>query len=293
MKVSGFTFLRNGVLLGYPFIESLKSLLSVCDEVVVAVGQSQDDTLEQVLGIGDARIRVIETAWNEAMQDRGYVYAQQKMSAQFSCSGDWAFYLEGDEVIHEDDAPKIRAALERHLNNPEVEALAFNYHHFYGAPDKVARSPAWYRTAVRVMRNTVRNYSPDGLFFVVMDQNRRGRYPRAALAGVPIYHYGHVRKSAAMQEKINQVSRYWQHTPKQHDYGAIDPQTVHLFTGKHPAVVSAWLEENAEQHFVPDADHVLTRRERRHRWMMRLESLLGHADLTHKHYKLVRDRAPN
>lgn len=293
MKVSGFTFLRNGVLLGYPFIESLKSLLSVCDEVVVAVGQSQDDTLEQVLGIGDARIRVIETAWNEAMQDRGYVYAQQKMSAQFSCSGDWAFYLEGDEVIHEDDAPKIRAALERHLNNPEVEALAFDYHHFYGAPDKVARSPAWYRTAVRVMRNTVRNYSPDGLFFVVMDQNRRGRYPRAALAGVPIYHYGHVRKSAAMQEKINQVSRYWQHTPKQHDYGAIDPQTVHLFAGKHPAVVSAWLEENAEQHFVPDADHVLTRRERRHRWMMRLESLLGHADLTHKHYKLVRDRAPN
>lgn len=289
MKVSGFTFLRNGVVLGYPFIESLRSLLSVCDEVVVAVGQSQDDTLARVLAINDPRIRVIETVWNEAMQDRGYVYAQQKMTAQFSCTGDWAFYLEGDEVIHEDDAPRIRAALERHLNRPEVEALAFDYHHFYGSPDMVASSPAWYRKAVRVIRNTVRNYSPDGLFFVVMDHNRRGRYPRAALAGVPIYHYGHVRKSAAMQEKINQVSRYWQHTPKQHDYGSIDPQTVVPFRGSHPAVVSTWLAENAEPDFTPDPNHVLTRRERRHRWLMRIESLLGHADLTRKHYELVRD----
>lgn len=288
MKISGFTFLRNGSLLGYPYIESLKSLLQVCDEVVVAVGQSQDDTLEQVRAIGDARIHIIETVWNEAMQDRGYVYAQQKMSAQFSCTGDWAFYLEGDEVIHEDDAPKIRAELQRHLHNPKVEALAFDYHHFYGAPNKVARSPAWYRKAVRVIRNSIRNYSPDGLFFVVMEHNKIGRYPRAALAGVPIYHYGHVRKSAAMQEKINQVSRYWKHTPKAHNYGAIDPQTVLPFNGSHPAVVQAWLDENTEQHFEPDADHVLTRRERKHRWLMKVEKALGGADLTRKHYKLVK-----
>ncbi|MDQ8020613.1 MAG: hypothetical protein REI94_02160 [Moraxellaceae bacterium] len=289
MKISGFTFLRNGSLLGYPYIESLKSLLQVADEVIVAVGESVDDTLEQVRAIGDPRIRIIETVWNESMQDRGYVYAQQKMSAQFSCTGDWAFYLEGDEVIHEDDAPKIRAALERHLNNPKVEALAFDYHHFYGAPSKVARSPAWYRKAVRVIRNSVRNYSPDGLFFVVMEHNKIGRYPRAALAGVPIYHYGHVRKSAAMQEKINQVSRYWKHTPKQHNYGAIDPQTVVPFDGSHPQVVQAWLAENAEPHFEPDPDHTLTRRERKHRWVMKAERLLGGADFTRKHYTLVRD----
>lgn len=289
MKVSGFTFLRNGTLLGYPYVESLRSLLQVCDEVVVAVGLGQDDTLERVRAIGDPRIRIIETVWNEVMQDRGFVYAQQKMSAQFSCTGDWAFYLEGDEVLHERDTPGIRAALERHLHDPRVEALAFDYHHFYGAPNKVVRSTAWYRKAVRVIRNSVRNYSPDGLFFVVMDRNRVGRYPRAALAGVPIYHYGHLRKSARMQEKINQVSRYWRHAPTQHDYGAIDPQSVHAFTGSHPQAVHAWLAENAERHFEPDPDHVLTRRERRHRWLMRLERALGGADLIHKHYTLVKD----
>ena len=93
MKVSGFTFLRNGTILGYPYVESLKSLLAVCDEVVVALGNSDDDTLEQVQAINDPKLRIIQTTWNENMQDRGYTYAQQKMIAQFNCTGDWAFIL--------------------------------------------------------------------------------------------------------------------------------------------------------------------------------------------------------
>lgn len=94
MKVSGFTFLRNGTILGYPYIESLKSLLAVCDEVIVALGNSDDDTLAQVQALNDPKLRIIQTMWNENMQDRGYTYAQQKMIAQFNCTGDWAFYLE-------------------------------------------------------------------------------------------------------------------------------------------------------------------------------------------------------
>lgn len=289
MKVSGFTFLRNGSLLGYPYVESLKSLLLVCDEVIVAVGEGQDDTLQQVLAIGDPRLKVVETRWNEVMQDRGYVYAQQKMIAQFNCTGDWAFYLEGDEVIHEDDAPKIRAVLQQHLHNPAVEALVFDYLHFYGTPHQVAQSPAWYRRAPRIIRNSIRNYSPDGLFFVVMHENKRGRYPRAALAGVPIYHYGHVRSARKMQEKLNQVSKYWKHTPpKFQDYSQIDASILQPFTGRHPAVVQAWLAENAENTFSADPEYQLSKRERRHRWLMRLEKWLGR-DLTKKHFTLVQE----
>ncbi len=289
MKISGFTFLRNGTMLGYPYVESLRSLLQLADELVVAVGQGLDDTVDQVRAIGDPRIRILETVWNETMQDRGYVYAQQKMTAQFSCTGDWAFYLEGDEIIHEQDVPKIRAVMERHLKNPQVEALAFDYNHFYGAPNKLARSPGWYRKAVRVMKNSVRNYSPDGLFFVVMDRNKRGRYPRAALAGVPIYHYGHVRPSEAMQEKFNQVSQYWGGSPpKPHNYHAIDPQIVVPFEGTHPQVIQQWLDEYAVKTFEPDPNHKLTKREKKHRWMTKVERMFG-LDLTHKHYTLVKD----
>ncbi|WP_373974208.1 glycosyltransferase [Chitinibacter sp. SCUT-21] len=286
MKVSGFTFLRNGTMLGYPYVESLKSLLLVCDEVIVAVGASEDDTLEQVKAINDPRIRIIETVWNEGMEQRGYVYAQQKMIAQFNCTGDWAFYLEGDEVIHEDDAPKIRAAMEQHLHNPLVEAIAFDYHHFYGCPDLVAKSPAWYRQAPRIIRNTIRSWAPDGLFWVVMDKNKKGRYPRAALAGCPIYHYGHVRSAAKMQEKNRQVAKYWSHAPKEHDYSRIDASILQPFTGTHPQLVTQWLQDYAETSFIPNVQYQLSPRERKHRLLMKIERLLKR-DLTKKHFSLA------
>lgn len=287
MKISGFTFLRNGTLLGYPYIESLKSLLMVCDEVVVAVGDSVDDTLERIKEIGDPRIRIIETQWNEVMQDRGYVYAQQKMIAQFNCGGDWAFYLEGDEVIHEQDAAALKDVMQRYVDDPRVEAIVFDYLHFYGAPNQIACSPGWYRRAPRIIRNSIRNYSPDGLFFVVMDKNKKGRYPRAALAGVPIYHYGHVRSAHKMREKIQHVSKYWGHTPPAFkDYSQIDAAILQPFTGTHPAVVQTWLEENAERQFTPDPAYRPSKRERRHRRLMKLERWLGR-DLAKRHFTLV------
>ncbi len=111
MKVSGFTFIKNGEILGYPFIESIKSILPIVDEFVVNVGESEDNTLELIKEINNPKIRIIESKWNDKMKDRGYVYGQQKMIAQFNCTGDWAFYLEGDEVVHEDDLPKIKEAI--------------------------------------------------------------------------------------------------------------------------------------------------------------------------------------
>ncbi|RDH86837.1 MAG: glycosyltransferase [endosymbiont of Escarpia spicata] len=287
MKISGFTFLRNGVLLGYPFEESIRSVLPICDEFFIALGESSDGTRERIEAIGSDKIRIIDTRWNEAMQDRGYVYAQQKMIAQFNCSGDWAFYLEGDEVLHEQDLETIRATMERHLDDPAVEALVFDYHHFYGSPDWVAISPGWYRRAPRIIRNTIRNYSPDGLFFVVMDKNKQGRYPKAALAGAPIYHYGHVRSAARMREKIQQVSRYWGHEPPKFETYAIDPQAVRPFEGSHPAVVQPWLAAEAEKHFAPDPSHQPTRKERKHRLAMKLEDWFN-MELSKKHYRLVR-----
>lgn len=288
MKVSGFTFIRNGTLLGYPYIESLRSLLPVCDEVFVAVGASEDDTLARVKAIGDPKLQVIETAWNESMQDRGYVYAQQKMIAHFNCRGDWAFYLEGDEVLHEKDIPHIKTVLQTHVANPKIEALVFDYHHFYGTPQTLAVSPGWYRRAPRVIRNTIRSYAPDGLFFVIMDKNKKGRYPTAALAGVPIYHYGHVRRVSDMRLKIQKISRYWGHAPPDFDgYGDIDPQALGSFEGSHPEIMQQWLAENTQQSLILNPDYKPTRRERRHRWMMHLERLFGW-ELSKKHYRLIR-----
>ena len=118
-------------------LRSICSLLPLVDEYVIAVGQGQDETLSRIVAIGDPKIRVIETVWNENMRDRGFVYGQQKMIAQYNCTGDWAFYPEGDEVLHEDELPAIQDTMEEHLNDPMIEALYFNFFHFYGTPDQI------------------------------------------------------------------------------------------------------------------------------------------------------------
>ena len=285
-SISGFTFLRNGVQLGFPFEASIRSLLPLVDEFVIALDRGQDATLERVRAIADPKIRIIETVWNERMADRGFVYAQQKMIAQYACTGDWAFYLEGDELVHEDELPRIRASVDRHHGNPQVEALVFDYYHFYGAPDRLATSPAWYRRECRLIRNTIRSYAPDGQYWLVTATHRRPRYPRAALADAHIYHYGHVRKQAYMQEKVDQTSRYWGKAAPKQDYRQIDAKALSPFTGTHPRAIGSWLETEAEHSFEPDPRHVLTRRERKHRAAMVLEKMFGW-DLSHKHYRLV------
>lgn len=285
-SISGFTFIRNGVQLGFPFEASIRSLLPLVDEFVIAVGKSDDDTLERIIAMQDPKIKIIETVWNERMSERGFVYAQQKMIAQFACTGDWAFYLEGDELVHEAELAAIRAAVDRHHANPQVEALVFDYLHFYGAPDWIATSPAWYRRECRLIRNTIRSYAPDGQFWVAMSRHKRGRTLQAALANAHIYHYGHVRKLSYMQSKLDQTTKYWDKPPPKVDYRQIDSQAVQRYSGSHPAVIQDWLAHEAEHAFSPDPAHVLTRRERKHRWSMKLERLFGW-DLSHKHYKLV------
>ena len=288
MKVSGFTFIRNGSILGYPFIESILSVLPICDEFIVAVGDSDDDTLARIQAIDSDKIFIVQTHWNENMQDRGFVYAQQKMIAHYNCSGDWAFYLEGDEIVHEDDLPKIHACMEQHLNNPKIEALAFDYYHFFGSPQWLATSPAWYRRECRIIRNTIRVFAPDGLYFVAMDQNKKGRYPKAALVNAPIYHYGNARSIASMREKNSRVSKYWtQDNATFADY-QIDPQALTPFTGSHPVAVKDWVATEAEQNFTPNPHHKLTKREIKHRWMMTLERIFHFKFTSGKHHTLIK-----
>ena len=286
MKVSGYTFIRNGSLLGYPFIESICSALPLCDEFIVAVGDSEDDTLERIQAIKSDKIRIIQTNWNEKMHDRGFVYAQQKMIAQYNCTGDWAFYLEGDELLHEEDLPKIRASMEKHLNNAEVEALAFDYHHFFGSPDWLAVSPRWYRQECRIIRNTIRSWAPDGLYFVVMDKNKKGRYPKAALVEAPIYHYGHVRSTQSMREKNKRIGKYWNQDHPLFNGYQIDPKSLTPFTGKHPKPIQSWLANEAEKEFIPNPKHRLTGREKKHRFAMWVEKTFN-VDLSKRHFKRV------
>lgn len=286
MKVSGFTFIKNGSMLGYPFLQSIKSILPIVDEFIINIGDSEDDTLEKIQSLKDKKIRIIKSQWNENMQDRGFVYGQQKMIAQYNCTCDWAFYIEGDEIYHENDLDKIKKSMEVNLNNPNVEALVVDFYHFYGNAKSVLDSPGWYRSEVRIIKNSLRTYAPDGLFWLVLESNKKGRYPKAKKIGVPCYHYGWVRTEEQMSLKSSKVQKYWGGRPIQIDYSQMDQSIIKEFYGSHPELIKSWLPA-CESLYKADSKYKLTLKQKKHQMLIKLENFFGF-DLSKKHYKIVK-----
>ncbi|NTV97644.1 MAG: glycosyltransferase [Chlorobiaceae bacterium] len=283
MKISAFTFIRNGMNFGFPFMESIQSILPIVDEFIVNVGYSDDDTLEKVQSIRDSKIKIIESRWNENMKVAGYVYGQQKMIAQFNCTGDWAFYLEGDEIVHENDLHNIVEACRSNLDDQRVEALIFDYLHFYGNANSYLDSPGWYRQAARIIKTSVRSYAPDGLFWHVLEgRSRTARYPRAAHTGATIYHYGWIRSEEEMNRKSENIQKYWSLNHRCIDYREIDPRIIREFSGTHPAAIRDWLPKD-QGVFLANPDHILTGREKKHRAALKLEKWFG-LELSKKHF---------
>jgi len=286
MIVSAFTFIKNGDILGYPFVESIKSVLPIVDEFIINVGDCEDQTLEKINNISSCKIKVIQSSWNENMVDRGFIYGQQKMIAQYSCSGDWLFYVEGDEIYHEKDLMHIRDQLEVNLNEEKVEAIAFKFLHFYGNKNSYLNSPGWYRSEARIIKSSIRSYAPDGLFWLVLDSNKHGRYPRAKLLDIYCYHYGWVRSEEEMNLKSHKVQKYWNKKYTKIDYSQIDQKIIREFKDKHPSIMKQWLK-NDKEIFKADKNYKLTKKQRKHRLMILFERIFG-IDLSKKHYKKIK-----
>ena len=172
-----------------------------------------------------------------------------------------------------------------HLNDPNVEALVFDYYHFYGNANSYLDSPGWYRSEARIIKNSVRSYSPDGLFWLVLDSNKKGRYPRAKHTGAHCYHYGWVRSEEQMNLKSKKVKKYWGEKHKRIDYTQMDQSIIKEFQGTHPEVVIGWLPNSSGLYKV-DPSYKPSNKEKKHRIMIKLEKIFG-LELSKKHYKLV------
>ena len=155
MKISAFTFLRNGSKLHYPILESIQSALPLVDEYVIALGDSDaDDTTRlEIEGLRSEKIILFDTVWNLEKFPGGTEYAHQTDLAKQRCTGDWLLYLQGDEVLHEDDLPQIRKQCEKYWTDDRVEGMIFDYLHFWGNYDHVHKSHAWYKQEIRMLRN--------------------------------------------------------------------------------------------------------------------------------------------
>lgn len=292
MRVSGFTFVRNAHRYGYPVVESIRSALPLVDEFVVVVGRCDDGTRESIAAIDDPRIRIIDTEWNEKAPALGFLLAQQKMIAQFNCTGDWAIYIEGDEVLHEDDLPALRESMARNLRDPRVEALYVDFLHFYGSAEWVAQGHVWYQQEARIIRNDLRVMTTDSLYFLVFDHKKRGRYPRAAFAGARYFHYGHCRAAAvhAVRRKALIALDHSESAPTEEIRAETiyspDIRLLKRFEGTHPAVMKEWIATRSERNFAPVPSTPLKGRALRNYLGIRLGRLTG-LDLSKRHFTRV------
>ena len=250
MTISGFTILRNGGKLFYPVAESIRSILPLVDEFVIALGEGDDDdnTLEIIASIGSPKIRIVNTKWDIVAYPDGTEYAHQTDIARTECKGDWLFYLQSDEVVHERDHDVIRDACTQYLNDPNVEGFLFHYYHFWGDYAHYLPFHGWYEREIRIVRNdpNIHSFGDAQSFRVIKNfdgksyRKKEGtRKLNVVLLPARIYHYGWVRPPHVMDRKGKLMQMYFRGgEAKQEtafDYGPM--KRIPTFIATHPAVM--------------------------------------------------------
>jgi len=297
MKISGFSYVRNGIEYDYPFLESIQSVLPVCDEFIMVLGDSGDSSREAILSLGSEKIKIVDTVWDMNNRTGGKVFAQQANIGLDHITGDWAIHIQADEVVHEKDLPKITDAIKQYDSDPQVEALLFPFMHFWGSYDYVRTSRKVHKNEIRVLRNNqfirsfrdsqgFRKYSgPEGY-----EAGEKGEKLHVKKVEAPVYHYNGVRRSDVQDKKIHTfVSMY---TPemdvKKEKYASFDFNDVdrlEKFTGSHPAVMHNRIR-SFDQPFMFDP--------KKSKWRMKdkimqpIEDLLGVRFGEYKNYKLLK-----
>jgi hypothetical protein len=243
MLISGFTIIKNAVSNDYPIVEAIQSILPVVDEMIILVGDCTDETLALMESIGDPKIKIHHSIWDASLRKGGTVLAVETNKAfeLINPASTWAFYIQGDEVIHEQYHGAIRTACEKYKNDQAVDGLLFKYLHFYGTYDYVGDSRKWYNHEVRIIRNdkTIQSYKDAQGF-------RRGEQKRMVKAiDAYVYHYGWVKSPEQMMKKQKAVSRFWvndkvleayKKIPDFFDYSQFD--SLEKFKGTHPSVMN-------------------------------------------------------
>jgi len=241
VRVSGFTIVRNAIKLDFPVEASIRSILPLCDEVVVNVGRSEDDTLALVRSIEDPKIRVLETEWD--MTRRNTVLGLETHRAMQACVHPWGVYIQADEVLHESGVDELRATIQTVDDDARIEGLLVRYVHFYGGFDTVATHRRWYRREVRVVRLAreldIRPYQGAQGFRVGPEH----RKIRARLTAAQMFHYGWARPAQALREKrdLGRTMYPWRNADASLPLLAWTPG-LQRFRGRHPAVAQRWIE---------------------------------------------------
>jgi glycosyltransferase involved in cell wall biosynthesis len=242
MRVIGCTLVANAITLDFPIVEAIRSILPLCDELIVNVGPSDDGTRALIAAIDDPRIRIIEGTWDRSLGSA--VLAVETQRCLDAAQGDWAVYIQADEIADPAGLTQLRAAMLQAESEPAIEGLLVDFVHFYGSTDWVARSRSWYRREVRVVRlgRNVRS-AGDAQGFRV---GAAGRRINARRTGVRWFHYGWARPLVALRAKRDADNQlFYQGDGRRAAVAAQLPWDVGLarFSGEHPELMRQWITD--------------------------------------------------
>lgn len=290
MKISGFTIVRNAIKYDYPVVESITSILPLCDEMIVLVGKSDDDTLQLIRSINSSKIKIYESVWDDTLREGGRVLAVEtdKALKHISADTDWCFYIQADEVLHEQYYTEIKTACEKHKDRKDVEGLVFNYAHFYGSYDYVAVSRKWYQNEIRIIRN-------DKNIFSYRDAQGFRTLPNRKLnckkINAVIYHYGWVKHPKYQQAKQESFHKMWhedkwldKNVLKAHEFDYANIDKLEKFLGSHPLTMQSRVQN---QNWKFDFDLSIDKTKPKYKFLNALEKISGRSIARYQNYRLV------
>jgi hypothetical protein len=302
MKVSGFTLVRNGTKYDYPYLESLRSLLPVVDELVINVGLGDDDTAERLAEFarteGQGKVQIFESLWpldDPEKKKGGLILSEQTNLALGRCTGDWCIYLQADEVLHEADAKRLRETLEASFSRPEIEGVLFDYLHFYGSFDVIQQTRSAYRREVRaIKRSSLARSVGDAQSFRKPD----GSKLNVVRPGVRVFHYGWVRTPEAMREKTFFMDQLYHGAPKAADEAEGIPHTgdnyrykrfwgLRSFDDSHPAVMKERIARKGWHWDLAHSPLAWEWKDAKKILLDSLEALTGHRFFEYRSYRLL------
>ena len=252
-KISGFTFIKNGLTLGYPILESVLSIAPICNEVIINVGfediecTKDDGTWNYLTShLTDSKYKFVKSWWDPSITKSGLILSQQTNIALSHCTGDYCQYIQGDECVHEDDLNLILSGVEEMEKNPLIDGLIFNYMHFYGNVDTFKYTRSLYRREVRLIRNHkgIKSWLDAQGFRNADDTKIKARLIKAR-----IFHYGWARATQVMRKKVVVFDTFYHgHNNNRHEgkkeFDYERNWGVKKFTQTHPKVMHEWILKN-------------------------------------------------
>jgi hypothetical protein len=292
MKISGFTYVRNGFKFDYPIVQSLNSLLPIVDELIVVIGDSDDGTHEAIINLNNPKIKIIDTVWDEDMRNNGTIFSQQSDIGLKNCSGNWAFHLQIDEVIHENSILKITETINRAESDKNIDGLLFPFLHFWGDYNHIRNTRRTHRYEIRAFKNTGKVFSyNDSQGF--RKYNNKGLEEKLNVIKIntPVFHYSYTRHPKLMKQKANYFHRFWhdnkwleKNTDKS-DFDFNEVDQLEVFLKDHPVYMTDVIKnKNWDFTYDPSKSNMKLK----DKLLTKIEKVTGIRLFEYRNYKLLK-----